>query len=255
MADLLPLSSPLYLAQAQSSAKSGSEGQIFLENPWVVSSSLLAIVLVGTIVFYQFQFRKLRKNIRFAGFKNQELQNKLKLALRTITKMESNPDLVSSREFNLDYLRMRMEEEHFNTAIMEQLRAKIKDKVASALRPKQTEMGIGVPIPGRHIDTMLDVEYAPYDRPAERRVLFRIQVKLMKIPTQSTSQTIAQLIDCVEHYIKPEAGDDYWQPTVQGRLLTMEWDQKAKPTPLLVLEQTQDGGNVVFSARAKVRHT
>jgi hypothetical protein len=254
MNNLLPLSSSLYLAQAQPSAKSGSEGQTFSENPWMGASSLLAIVLVATIVFYQFQVRKLRKKIRFDGFKNQELQSKLKLALRTITKMEANPDLVSSREFNLDYLRMRMEEEQFNTAIMEQLRAKIKDKVASVLRPKQTEMGIGVPIPGRHVDTILDVEYAPYDRPAERRVLFRIQVKLMKVPTQATSQTITQLIDCVEHYIKPDAGDQYWQPTVQGRLLTMEWDQKAKPTPLLVLEQTQDGANVVFSAKAKVRH-
>jgi hypothetical protein len=33
----------------------------------------------------------------------------------------------------------------------------------------------------------------------------------------------------------------------------MDWDQKAKPTPLLVLEQGQEGGNVVFNARTKLR--
>ncbi|MEY2977930.1 MAG: hypothetical protein ACO3NK_12575 [Prochlorotrichaceae cyanobacterium] len=228
--------------------------QLVQDNPWLGLSSALCVALLGSIVFYRLQIRKVNKKVRFEQYKNQELTKKLKLALNTISKMEKNPDLVASREFNLDYLRMRMEEEHFNNAIMEQIRAKIKDKVATILRPKQTEMGIGVAIPGRHVDAILDVSYAPRDRPEERKVLFRVQVKLVKIPTQPSSQTIAQLIDCVEHYIKPSEEDEYWQPTVQGKLLTMEWDQKAKPTPLLVLEQGQDGGNVVFNTRNKLRH-
>ncbi len=224
------------------------------ENPWLGLSIALCVALLGSMVIYRLQIRKANKLVRFERYKNQQLADKLKLALRTISKMETNPDLVASREFNLDYLRMRMEEEHFNNAIMEQIRAKIKDHVAAILRPKQTDMGIGVAIPGRHVDAILDVSYAPHDRPEERKVLFRIQVKLVKIPTQPSSQTIAQLIDCVEHYIKPTDDDDkYWQPTVQGRLLTMDWDQKAKPTPLLVLEQGQDGGNVVFNTRTKMR--
>lgn len=224
------------------------------ENPWLGLSVVLCFALLGSMVVYRLEIRKANKLVRFERYKNQQLADKLKLALRTISKMETNPDLVASREFNLDYLRMRMEEEHFNNAIMEQIRAKIKDHVASILRPKQTDMGIGVAIPGRHVDTILDVSYAPHDRPDERKVLFRIQVKLVKIPTQPSSQTIAQLIDCVEHYIRPTDDEDkYWQPTVQGRLLTMDWDQKAKPTPLLVLEQGQDGGNVVFNARTKLR--
>jgi len=229
--------------------------QLVQENPWLGLSATLCIALLGSMLAYRLQIRKVHKLVRFERYKNQELSNKLKLALRTISKMEANPDLIASREFNLDYLRMRMEEEHFNNSIMEQIRAKIKDHVAAMLRPKQTDMGIGVAIPGRHVDTIVDVSYAPRDRPEERKVLFRVQVKLMKIPTQPSSQTIAQLIDCVEHYIKPSPDDEYWQPTVQGKLLTMEWDQKAKPTPLLVLEQGQDGGNVVFNSRSKIRHT
>jgi len=239
---------PLILAQSDTNGL-----QFLQENPWLGVSGALGIALIAMCVLHQLKVKQLSKKIRFERLKNQEMASKLKLALRTISKMEANPDLVASREFNLDYLRMRMEEENFNTAIMEQIRAKIKDKVASILRPKQTDMGIGVPIPGRHVDTILDVSYAPHDRPHERKVLFRIQVKLMKIPTQPTSQTIAQLIDCVEHYIRPSDEDEYWQPTVQGKLLTMDWDQKAKPTPLLVLEQSQEGG-VVFNARTKMRH-
>jgi len=228
--------------------------QFVQDNPWLGLSTALCMALLGSIVVYRLQIRKVQKKVRFEQYKNQELTRKLKLALNTISQMERNTDLVASREFNLDYLRMRMEEEHFNNAIMEQIRAKIKDKVAAILRPKQTDMGIGVAIPGRHIDTIVDVSYAPRDRPEERKVLFRVQVKLVKIPTQPSSQTIAQLIDCVEHYIRPTEEDQYWQPTVQGKLLTMEWDQKAKPTPLLVLEQGQDGGNVVVNSRSKLRH-
>ena len=243
------VSQPSVLAQTSAPPSVARVYDALGTNPWMAATGILLVGLVGLQVLYQIRHQKMAKKLRFETFKNQELVNKLKLALKTISRMESNPDLVASREFNLDYLRMRMEEEHFNNAIVGQLKAKIKDKVAAALRPKQTDLGVGVAVPGRHVDTILDMEYAPYDRPEERRVLFRIQIKLTKLPTQPTSQTIAQLMDCVEHYLKPDPENEYWQPTVQGRLLTMEWDQKAKPTPLLVLEQNQDGGNVVFNYR------
>ena len=33
---------------------------------------------------------------------------------------------------------------------------------------------------------------------------------------------------------------------IQGRIVHIEWDQKAKPTPMLVLEQSNEGVNVTF---------
>jgi hypothetical protein len=73
-----------------------------------------------------------------------------------------------------------------------------------------------------------------------------VQIRLTKLPTQATSATISQIIDCIETYLSPREEDDTWQPTIQGRIVYMHWDQKAKPTPLLVLEQSNEGVNVTF---------
>ncbi|NES68480.1 MAG: hypothetical protein F6K24_26215, partial [Okeania sp. SIO2D1] len=75
----------------------------------------------------------------------------------------------------------------------------------------------------------------------KKRVLFRVSIKLTKLPTQATSQTINQIIDCLETYLSPSDDHDNWTPTIQGRIVHIDWDQKAKPTPMLVLEQSNDG--------------
>jgi hypothetical protein len=162
--------------------------------------------------------------------------------------MERNPDLIHSREFNLDYLRMRMDEEVFHFAILNQIKVKVKEKISVALRPTQANQGeIGIASTGRHIDEVFDVEYEPGDLPkGTKRVLFRIEIKIFKLPTQPTSVTINQIIDCIETFLSPSGSGEMWQPTIQGRMANMHWDQKAKPTPLLVLEQTQEGSNVTF---------
>ncbi|MCZ0901384.1 hypothetical protein ON021_15900, partial [Microcoleus sp. HI-ES] len=50
----------------------------------------------------------------------------------------------------------------------------------------------------------------------------------------------------LETYLSPSDDHDSWQPTIQGRIVHIEWDQKAKPTPMLVLEQSIEGVNVTF---------
>lgn len=214
----------------------------------MAASGGLLVLLVALGVLSWLSASKLKKQLKFEKFKNQELQRKLKLAVETITKMERNPDLIHSREFNLDYLRMRMEEEVFHFAILNQIKIKVKDKISMALRPTQANQGeIGIASTGRHIDEIFDVEYEPGDLPkGTKRVLFRIEIKIFKLPTQPTSVTINQIIDCMETFLSPTSEHDTWQPTIQGRIANMHWDQKAKPTPLLVLEQTQEGSNVTF---------
>jgi hypothetical protein len=222
-----------------------------LDNPWMLTSGGLLLVLVGLGVYSHLQTRRLVKQLKFETYKNQEMQKKVKLALRTISKMEQNPDLIHSREFNLDYLRMRMDEDHFHAAIVNQLKVKVKQKISIALRPRQAEEGtIGIASKPRAVDEIFDVEYAPHDQPmAKKRVLFRIQIRLAKLPTQATSSTIGQLIDCIENFMSPEAEEAHWQPTIQGRIANMHWDQKAKPTPLLVIEQSSEGANVTLRSR------
>lgn len=220
-----------------------------LQNSWIIASGVLGLLIVGLAIFAKVRISKLEKQKRFEEYKNRELQKKLKLALNTISKMEKNPDLIHSREFNLDYLRMRMEEEQFHFAIMNQIKIKVKEKITIALRPSQAEHGlVGIASgAGRQVDEIFDVEYDPSNAPkgGTKRVLFRIQIKLTKLPTQPTSVTITQIIDCMQKFMSPE-GDDHWQPTIQGRIARLHWDQKAKPTPLLVLEQSNEGVNVTF---------
>lgn len=215
---------------------------------WMATSGALFLVLIGLGVFSQIQYGRLRKKLKFEEYKNRELNKKVKMALGTITKMERNPDLIHSREFNLDYLRMRMEEEVFHFAVVNQLKIKVKQKLSEALRPRQAESGtIGIASKPRNVDEIFDVEYSPSDQPqAKKRVLFRIEIKLAKLPTQPTSVTISQVVECIETFLSPEADHGSWQPTLQGRIAYMHWDQKAKPTPLLVLEQSSEGVNVTL---------
>ncbi len=222
---------------------------------WMATSGMLLVILVVLSILANQKVKKLQKEKRFEEFKNRELKKKLKLSLQTITKMERNPDLIYSREFNLDYLRMRMEEEHFHFSIVNQMKIKVKEKVSVALRSSQSNQGVvGLASTGRKIDEIFDVEYNLSERVGGKRgVLFRIQFKLTKLPAQPTSVTIQQIVECLEAYMSPTTDHDTWQPTIQGRIASIHWDQKAKPTPLLVLEQSNDGVNVTFRTNRMVR--
>lgn len=228
-----------------------------LDNPWMISSGVLTLLLAGLGVYSYLQHTRLQKRLKFEEFKNRELQRKVQRALQTITKMEKNPDLIHSREFNLDYLRMRMEEKQFHFSIVNQIKIKVKQKISIALRPQQAEAGlIGIASKPRAVDEIFDVEYALNDQPgARKRVLFRIQIRLAKLPTQATSTTINQLIECMETFLGPEGEDLNWQPTLQGRIAYMHWDQKAKPTPLLVIEQSTEGVNVTLRSKNRLEAT
>jgi hypothetical protein len=244
----------MFLAQSPGSKTKKASQEVPASDPQtppflVITSGGLALTVIALIVYSKLQMNQLEKKIRFEKFRVRELDKKFKLALETIRKMETNPDLVNSRDFNLDYLRMRMSEEVFHFAILNQVKIKVKDKISQALRPNQAQQGtLGIAnSAGRQVDETFDVEYETGSPEiSAKRVLFRIQIRLMKLPTQATSATISQIIDCIETYLSPIENEDTWQPTIQGRIATMHWDQKAKPTPLLVLEQSNEGVNVTF---------
>ncbi|BAY31652.1 hypothetical protein NIES2107_35380 [Nostoc carneum NIES-2107] len=216
---------------------------------FMFTSGGLLLAVIALVAYGKFLKTQLDKKLKFEQFRTRELEKKFKLALETIRKMETNPDLVNSRDFNLDYLRMRMAEEVFHFAIVNQIKIQVKEKISQALRPNQSQQGaVGIATStGRQVDETFDVEYETGTPPnMAKRVLFRVQIRLMKLPTQATSATISQIIDCIETYLSPTDDEDTWQPTIQGRIANMHWDQKAKPTPLLVLEQSNDGVNVSF---------
>jgi len=251
LASSRPLTTELHLAQAAPAAPSSSPPS----NPWVLGTGLMALALLGTIIYFHLERIKMEKRLRMEEFRTRELKKRLDFALKDIHRMETNPDLVDSREFNLDYLRMRMQEETFHFAIVNQIKMKVKTLVSVALRPPQQQVGLQQSAADRNqarqVDHIFDVEHETHDgKKTNKRVLFRIQIRLAKLPTQPTSKTIEEIIKCMERYLSlGDDEDDHWQPTLQGRLATMSWDQKAKPTPLLVLEQLKDGMNVTIRTR------
>jgi hypothetical protein len=219
---------------------------------WASTSGGLLILLVGLAVFGKLKFQKLEKRVRIEQFRVQETQKQLKLALETIRRIEENPDLINSRELNLDYLRMRMAEEVFHFAIISQIKAKIKNKISQALRPANNNAGLVGVIGsgGKQVDEIMEVEYETGVALQKNKcVLFRVQIRLAKLPIQTTSATVKDIIDCIETYLSPAEDHDNWQPTIQGRLVHIHWDQKAKPTPLLLMEQSNEGVNVSFRTK------
>ncbi len=252
---MLTMSTSMFITQSAGTKTKKVSQQVPASEPQapplllVATSGGLALAVIALIVYGKIQLNQLQKKLKFEKFRTRELDKKFKLALDTIRKMETNPDLINSREFNLDYLRMRMSEEVFHFAIVNQVKIKVKDKISQALRPNQAQQGVvGIASnAGRQVDEIFDVEHETGNPPnITKRVLFRIQIRLMKLPTQATSATISQIIDCIETYLSPADDEDNWQPTIQGRIAYMHWDQKAKPTPLLVLEQSNEGVNVTF---------
>lgn len=227
-------------------------------NPWMFGTGAVTIALIGAIVYFQLEKKKLAKRLNMEEFRTRELKKRLDYALKDIHRMETNPDLVDSREFNLDYLRIRMQEETFHFSIVNQIKMKVKTLVSIALRPPQQQVGVTQDRNhARQVDHTFDVAHETHDgNKTNKRVLFRIQIRLAKLPTQPTSKTIEEIIKCMERYLSlNDDEDDRWQPTLQGRLATMSWDQKAKPTPLLVLEQAKDGMNVTIRTRRSAGDT
>jgi uncharacterized protein (DUF736 family) len=214
--------------------------------------SLLMVLLwsaLGATAYRYWQLRRTREQLKVEQIKNHELLKKLKLALHTIDDHERNPDLIHSREFNLDYLSMRMEEPHFCNIILAQIKVNLRHKVTPVLMPTEEESGNV-----RKIDVIFDVSYQPeHHDDSQIRVLFRIHVKLAKIPAHGSQSILKDLATGLENFVSASDENRNWQPTIQGKLAIISWDQNAKPTPVLVIEQTNEGANVLMRNKRLVQ--
>jgi len=252
---------PFWLAQAPAPTPAPTFGRSWMGSPfWFGSTVLLAIALVSSLLYSLRLAKEREKDIKFQEYKSENLNKRLKLALETIQKMERNPDLVYSREFNLDYLRLRMEEKLFSNIINNQIKVCIKQLVSQALREntaEHTSVGIGS-TGGRHIDRIFDIIYETNSRGKRSKgVLFRVRIQLTKMPVQTTTATVDGIIRCIARFLHPDReAQQAWQPSLFGKLVEIHWDQQARPTPMLVFEQTAEGVHSSDNAlqRSEQRH-
>ncbi|MDF5734030.1 MAG: hypothetical protein PUP92_40195, partial [Rhizonema sp. PD38] len=173
------MSTSMFIAQALGKTTKTSQ-QVLTCDPQapqflVITSGGLAVFVIVLIVYGKLQMKKLEKKLKFEKFRSREIEKKFQLALETIRKMETNPDLINSREFNLEYLRMRMSEDVFHFAIINQVKIKVKDQISQALRPNQAQQGVvGIASNnGRQVDDIFDIEYeTSSSQNYSKRVLF-----------------------------------------------------------------------------------
>ncbi|GAB4537914.1 MAG: hypothetical protein Tsb0014_27140 [Pleurocapsa sp.] len=231
--------------------------ELFSQPFWAFTSVILLSTSIGLIIYSRWQQKKFAKALKYEQYKLDNLEKRLNTALATIRKWEENPDLVHSRDCNLDYIRMRMQEPLFRNVLVNQSKVKVKQFISTAMRINLAQNATGgiATRSGFNIDETFDVTYeTDVHGKRNRRVLFRIQVKLMKLPTQSTSSTIEQIVKCVETFLSPTEEQENWQPTIQGHIVSMSWNQRAKPTPLLLLEQHSGGVNVSFRTKVAKKY-
>lgn len=239
------------------SSKTPSKQELLSTPLWALTSLMLFFGLVGFILYSRWKNNQMAKAVEYEQRKIENLEKRLNTALATIRKWEENPDLVHSRDCNLDYIRMRMQEQMFRNVLVNQAKVKVKQFISTAMRINLSKnAGGGIASrSGFNIDETFDITYeTDIQGKPNRRVLFRIQVKLTKLPTQSTSTTINQIVECVETFLSPAESRDNWQPTIQGHIVTMSWNQRAKPTPLLLLEQHSGGVNVSFRTKVTKKY-
>lgn len=149
---------------------------------------------------------------------------------------ENYLDLIYGREIILDYLRMRMAEEVFHLEIIQQIKNKVQQKFSVLLHQEDKNTHV---LP--KIEEVFDVEYQINQlTDLENTILFRLIIRLMKLPSQFSYVTTNQIVDCIETFFISGDKEDDWQPNIEDRIVNIKWDESAKPIPMLVLEQTDE---------------
>ncbi|MEB3308933.1 MAG: hypothetical protein VKJ02_01730 [Snowella sp.] len=237
------ISSPILANTAEipqlSSALAPSSSSCWsLQSPCLWSNVILGLSLLMTGAFCKCRLSQSHKLLTLQLKTNQSLNEQLTQAIALASNREQEKDLIDARNFNLDYTRMRMDEEVFHYVVMNQIKTNISAMISKAVQP-QIEEG-EKPENYRGINELFEVYYdveAPEGK-WKKGILFRIQVKLAKLPTQSTTKIISELVDNIEGFLTRSTQQSLWESTIHDTDISLVWDEMAKPIPLIVLEQS-----------------
>ncbi|NJL84503.1 MAG: hypothetical protein HC890_19075 [Chloroflexaceae bacterium] len=226
------------LAQAQSAPTAPTPAKL-PPSSWTYSGAL-AIALVGVILYCKVQLHKKDKALKLERYKNEDLQKRLHQAQEEIKRLENSEELIQTRDFLLDYLKRRLREEVFYSMTLSQIRGRVKQLVSKAVLPETKALG-GVS-GGRLVEDTFDIIHEIEIRgKLRKRSLFRVFVQLVKMPKQQHAAIMKELIECFETFLSTGGADETWQPLVQNRLTSINWNWETKPTPLLILRQSDEG--------------
>ncbi|MEB3175240.1 MAG: hypothetical protein VKN60_08680 [Cyanobacteriota bacterium] len=201
--------------------------------PWLEISFGLSGLLLILLLWNQWSLWQTRRGLRESQGRVKTLEQELQTALPTLRQRENDPDLLGARHLNLDYLRMRLDEEVFHYTVMNQIKQKLADAINEALRstlPGKDELQVNQCFEVLHA---LEVAHRRW----QSVVLFRVQIRLAQLPTQSSSATLQQLLEAIEIFLNQDLQHPRWLTAIQNLKVALAWDDHSKPIPLLSLEQ------------------
>jgi hypothetical protein len=201
--------------------------------PWLEISFGLSVLLLALVLWSQWRLFQTRRSLRRSQRRAQTLEEELQTAIPALRQRKTDPDLLGARHLSLDYLRMRLDEEVFHYTVMNQIKQKLADAINEALRstlPGKDELQVNQCFEVLHA---LEVAHRRW----QSVVLFRVQIRLAQLPTQSSSATLQQLLEAIEIFLNQDLQHPRWITLIQNLKVALAWDDHSKPIPLLSLEQ------------------
>ncbi|MEB3160016.1 MAG: hypothetical protein VKL20_01005 [Synechocystis sp.] len=205
------------------------------EAPFLSSGFALTIVLLLVSILTGWQWFRSQKKIKQLQQETTKQADDLNQTLITLQEHFNSPDLKGAKILALDYLRMRLDEEVFRYQIIhqvqEQLTALISQLVKSTFpeppNPKQIL-----------VDRLIEIEYDLEGLEGKwyRCTVLRIHVQLRKLPLQSSSNTIKQMVEAVTLFLNNPQGQSEWKTPLQEQWLALRWESSNQPLPLLNLQ-------------------
>ncbi len=219
-----------------------------LQSPCLWSNVVLGLSLLVTGAFCKCKLTRLQALLELQAKTNQSLNEQLTQAIALTNNREQEKDLIDARNFNLDYTRMRMDEEVFHYVVMNQIKTKITEMINKAVKPQTDIQEENLENP-QGINKLFEVYYdveAPEGK-WKKGVLFRIQIRLAKLPTQSTAKIINELVENIEGFLTRTNQQSLWESTIHDTDISLIWDESAKPVPLIILEQSPQNNIISLS--------
>jgi hypothetical protein len=197
----------------------------------------LTVILLLTSILTGWQWLRSRRTIKQLQGEKIKQTDTLNQALQTLNEYRQSSDLKGAKILALDYLRMRLDEEVFRYQVIHQLEehftALVSQVVKSTLPETPTVKQI---LLDRRIDVKCDLE--GLEEKWYNCTVLRIHVQLRKLPLQSSSNTVKQMVEAVTFFLNHPQGQSEWKTPLQDQWLGLRWESSNDPLPLLNLQNS-----------------
>jgi len=222
-----------------------SDGGQLLENssgltpePGILFSAnygLLGVILLLTSTLTGWQWFRSWQKIKQLQREKQQQADSLTQASLTLQEHLNGPELNGAKILALDYLRMRLDEEIFRYQIIHQVQEQLTNLVTQLVKSTLPETPTTKQV---LLDRLIEIEYDLEGLEGKwyRCTVLQIHVQLRKLPLQSSSSTVRQMVEAITLFMGHPQGQSEWKTPLQEQWLGLRWESSNHPLPLLNLQ-------------------